>query len=89
MLALRSATLLALGFSALALPSAAMALPTPSHTPAPLCDSGVVPVRGTVVDDGHSNQTGVGHTVHGQGFGYGHSCGGDASNNGGGDVGAN
>ncbi|MEH3052646.1 MAG: hypothetical protein PGN13_01365 [Patulibacter minatonensis] len=79
----RSSALLALGLTALALPSGANALPTPKHTPAPHCADGVVPVRGTVVDDGHANETGKGHTVHGQGFGYGHSCGGDT---GGGDT---
>jgi hypothetical protein len=78
MFSFRSATLITLGLTALALPTAASALPTPSHTPAPLCAGGVVPVRGTVVDDRHSSENGQGHTVHGQGFGYGHSCGGDA-----------
>ncbi len=84
MLSIRSGALLAFGLATLAMPSAAMALPTPTHTPAPLCQEGVVPVRGTVVDDGHSNEIGKGHTVHGQGFGYGHSCGGDTTGGGGG-----
>lgn len=87
MIALRSATLLTLGLGALALPTAAQALPTPKHTPAPHCVEGVVPVRGIVVDDGHTNETGKGHTVHGQGFGYGHSCGGDTGGDTGGDDG--
>lgn len=84
MFTLRSAVPLLAGVAALAVPTSASALPTPSHTPAPHCAEGVVPVRGVVVDDGHTVQKGKGHTVHGQGFGYGHSCGGDDGNGGGG-----
>ncbi|MDO9353888.1 MAG: hypothetical protein Q7T55_09345 [Solirubrobacteraceae bacterium] len=85
MSSIRPLSLLVFAAGALALPSGAAALPTPSHVPAPHCQPGAVPVRGTVVDDGHTRRSGAGHTEHGQGFGYGHSCGGDSD--GGGDDG--
>lgn len=84
MISFRSTALLTLAGAALAMPAGASALPTPKHTPAPLCQETVIPVRGVVIEDSHTNEQGKGHTVHGQGFGYGHACGGDT---GGGDTG--
>lgn len=71
----RSTALLSLAALAIATP-AAVAEPAVRHVPAPhVCEDGSAPVRGGVGEDGHSHQTGKGHQVHGNGFGYGHGCG--------------
>lgn len=56
--------------------------PTTSKVPAPFADCSYV--RGVTLADAHDNATGKGHTLHGNGWGYGHGCG-DTS--GGGDDG--
>lgn len=69
-----------LATSALFAGTASAAPPTASNVPAPFADCSYV--RGVTTDDAHTNQTGQGHTLHGNGWGYGHGCG-----DGGGDTG--
>lgn len=81
MLNLRLITAAALTGSALLTGSAAAA---PGNVPAP--HAGCDYVRGVSATDSHENQTGKGHSLHGNGWGYGHGCGdaGDGGGNGGG-----
>ena len=88
MLDFRLITASALAASALFAGSASAAPSTDSKVPAPFagCDY----VRGVTLDDGHSNEIGKGHHLHGNGWGYGHGCGesdGGGDNGGGGDTG--
>lgn len=78
------ATAASVATCALASGTAQAAPPTTAKVPAPF--AGCSFVRGVTVDDRHSHQTGKGHQVHGNGWGYGHGCGdhGDDDNGGGG-----
>lgn len=73
-----------LATSALAAGTANAAPPTTSKVPAPFADCSYV--RGVTAQDQHDNATGKGHTLHGNGWGYGHGCGDSGGDTGGGDT---
>lgn len=83
MLNLRLLAASTLAASSLVAGTAQAAPPTTSKVPAPFADCTYV--RGVTAADQHENNTGKGHTLHGNGWGYGHGCG--DTGGGGGDTG--